>query len=157
MINIAAGQTLKRCLLRESYRNAPLSRHDPAPAGQPDRADVPLHIVKQRSAPPFMITVEQVYRSLASSHRHRIGVSPRSSVNRLADHLVDGGLGQGAGDGFAGSVALAVTGDLAGVGAEVGVELPRRGEQLARLVTGVECFQVGGDVFEALSTWLPAS
>ena len=73
-----------------------------------------------------MITVEQVYRSLASSHRHRIGVSPRSSVNRLADHLVDCGLDERGGDGLPDAAALPVVGDTAGVGGEVATKLAHR-------------------------------
>src|SRR5664279_5845048 len=68
----------------------------------------------------------------------------------LADHLVHCGLGERGGDGLAGAAAFAVVGDAPGVGPQVGVELARRGEQLARLVAGLQRLQVDDDALDGL-------
>lgn len=68
----------------------------------------------------------------------------------FADDLVDGGLGEGTGDGLPGPVTLPVVGDAGGVGPQVAAELADRFAQLALLGTGVVDVEVDLDVLDGL-------
>ena len=68
----------------------------------------------------------------------------------LADHLVDRGLGERGGDGLAGAAAFAVVGDAAGVGAQIGVELAYRLEQLDLCGTGLFDVEVDLEVLDGV-------
>ena len=82
LLGLKNQHPLHRHTIRADHqpRHHALGRHNPAPSGKPNRADIPLDMI-EHAIHLSAIKVDEVYRSTACNYAPAVGVSFRSPVN----------------------------------------------------------------------------